>query len=269
MIECSLLISTYNWPAALSLCLQSVMLQTVLPGEVIICDDGSKKETANLIETFKKDFPIPLLHIWQYDQGFQLAQIRNKGFAIAAGKYIIQVDGDLILHKDFVKDHLNFRKPGFFSTGSRVLISPELTAEMFETNGIDVNRFSKNNNNYFNRIHLPFLQNFLATRYKNKGKWKYYVKGCNMAFWKKDLVSINGYNEDFTGWGKEDSEIAIRLMNNHIHKRFIKFGAICYHLYHAEVSREMEEKNKDMMQNAADKNITYTTNGMNKYLQAN
>ncbi|MEP6710966.1 MAG: glycosyltransferase family 2 protein [Ferruginibacter sp.] len=266
MVKCSLLISTYNWPQALGLCLQSVMQQTVLPDEVIICDDGSKTETAELIKKFQADFSVPLLHVWQADIGFQLAQIRNKGFAIAKGEYIIQVDGDLILHKDFVKDHLNFKMPGSFSTGSRVLISAELTTEMFRTNSIDVNRYSKNNNNYFNRLHLPFLQDFLATRYKNKGKWKYYVKGCNMAFWKKDLVAVNGYNEDFTGWGKEDSEIAIRLINNNVSKRFIKLGAICYHLYHNEVSREMEQNNKELMQKSADDKIIYARNGMNKYL---
>ncbi|MEO6538452.1 MAG: glycosyltransferase family 2 protein [Ferruginibacter sp.] len=266
MAKCSLLISTYNWPAALGLCLQSVLQQTVLPDEVIICDDGSGNDTKNLINAFTVKYPIPLTHVWQQDSGFQLAQIRNKGFAIASGDYLIQIDGDLILHKHFVRDHLNFKKHGFFCTGSRVLISPELTAKMFSLNSLEVNKHSAGNNNYFNGLHVPLLQNLFATRYKNTGKWKYYVKGCNMAFWKKDLLTVNGYNEDFTGWGKEDSELAIRLINNKVQKRFLKFGAICYHLYHAEVSREMEQKNTEIMQRAANNNTTHVANGMDKYL---
>ena len=261
----SLLISTYNWPEALRLCLDSVMVQSLMPDEIIICDDGSKAETRTLIESYKNKFAIPLVHVWQEDQGFQLAKIRNKGFAAAQMEYLIQVDGDLILHKDFVRDHAGFSKKGFFTTGSRVLLSPETTADLISHHSIDIRRFSKNNNNLFNGLHLPFLQNFLATRYKNKGRHRFYVKGCNMAFFKNDLILVNGYNEDFTGWGREDSELAIRLINAGVKKRFLKFGGISYHLFHKEASRDMEQKNIAMMQSAIENNTSRAENGLDKY----
>src|SRR5687768_10761216 len=96
-ITTSLIISTYNWPEALNLCLMSIKSQTLLPDEIIIADDGSSGETKVLIENFQRSFEVPILHVWQPDQGFQLSRIRNKAIARATKEYIIQIDGDLIL----------------------------------------------------------------------------------------------------------------------------------------------------------------------------
>lgn len=266
MVSSSLLISTYNWPAALDLCLKSICNQTVQPDEIVICDDGSTADTESVIKKYQAISTTPILHVWQKDEGFKLGQIRNKGIAKAKGDYIIQIDGDLILHKHFIKDHLNFCKNNFFATGSRVLLSPESTECLIENNSIDIRKYSKRGRNYFNGLHIPALHNLLSQLYKTKGRHKYYVKGCNMAFWKKDLLKINGYNEDFTGWGKEDSEIAIRLMNAGIKKQFLKFGGITYHLYHKEASRDMEQKNFRMMQQAVDKRILRAHKGVDQYL---
>lgn len=265
MSNTSLLISTYNWPAALKVCLDSVCIQSVLPKEVIICDDGSGEETAALIECLKKDFPVPLIHIWHADEGFRLASIRNKGMAAATGDYLIQIDGDLQLHRHFVKDHVAFRQKGAFTTGSRTMLSSKNTALLINNAYSDKLKVM-GNRNFFNRLRVPWAQHFLATRYKNKGRHLYYVKGCNMAFWKEDIMSINGYNEDFTGWGREDSEIAIRLMNVGIRKRFLKLGGICYHLHHREASRAMEESNLQLMNRAIREKTTWAVNGIGKYL---
>lgn len=267
MVTSSLLIATYNWPEALKLCLLSVLDQSVLPGEIVICDDGSRKETAELIDSFRDKFSIPINHVWHADEGFQLAKIRNRGFAAAKGEYLIQVDGDLALHKHFIKDHLNFAKHRFFATGSRVLLSPQTTESLINNNSIDIRQYSKNNKNLFNGLHIPAFHDFFSRKYKSKAKYKYYVKGCNMAFWKNDLVEVNGYNEDFTGWGREDSELAIRLINAGINKRFLKFGGISYHLFHKEASREMEQRNIQMMKSAEINKLTRAGNGMDKYLQ--
>ena len=80
-MKTTLIISTYNRPEALSVCLDSVRFQTVMPDEVIVGDDGSTSETKDLIESFKKDFPVPLIHLWQEDKGFRLAMMRNKSVA--------------------------------------------------------------------------------------------------------------------------------------------------------------------------------------------
>lgn len=263
--HCSLIVATYNWPVALKACLESIRLQSHLPSEVIIADDGSREETISLIEEINKDFPVPVVHVWQSDEGFQLAKIRNKAFAASKQSYVIQIDGDLILHRHFIKDHLSLAKQNYFITGSRTLLKEEATKYILQ----GANRsysLSGKSSNFLNGLRIGFVRRFLARRYKMEGKNKYYVKGCNMSFWRKDLIAVNGYNEAFTGWGKEDSELAIRLINAGIKKQFIKTGGICYHLYHKEASRELELRNTQMMDDAIKNNITRADNGIDQYL---
>jgi predicted glycosyltransferase involved in capsule biosynthesis len=219
-----------------------------------------------LVQQFQQTFPVPLLHIWQPDEGFQLAKIRNKGFAAASSNYIIQIDGDLILHRDFIKDHVSFAKRGSFTTGSRVLLTAE-TSYTLEKAGAAFDPSLLRGKNAMNGIRSSLLRNLFAENYKAKGKHLYYVKGCNMAFWKDDIIRVNGYNEAFMGWGQEDSEIAIRLMNAGVTKRFIKFGAVCYHLYHREVPRDREKENIFEMQKAITEKLTRSPKGIDQYLQ--
>ena len=269
MNNCSLIIATYNWPQALHLCLKSILEQKVLPAEVIIADDGSTQETAELIKSFQNNFPVPLIHIWHPDEGFRLAAIRNKGIAAATTGYIIQIDGDLILHPHFIADHLQLQQTGYFVTGSRVLLSSLSSEKLIHNQSIDIKQWGGNNKNLANGMRSSFIRRLLAKNYKTRGRHLFYVKGCNMAFWKKDLLTVNGYNEAFVGWGREDSEIAIRLMNAGIKKQFIKMGGVCYHLYHREASRELETKNISMMEDAIQKKLIIAEEGLNKYIPAN
>ena len=261
------MIATYNRPAALSLCLQSVREQKQLPGEVVIADDGSGEETSRMIKEVQKDFPIPVKHVWHPDNGFRLAAIRNKGIAASTGDYIIQIDGDLILHPQFIADHLSMRKTGFFTAGSRVMLSPELTEKLIENRSTDLKKYGGAGLS-FNGFRNRFFRDILASRYKIRGRHQFYVKGCNMAFHKKDLLKVNGYNEEFHGWGSEDREIAIRLINAGLKKQSAKMAAICYHLYHKTSSKEMETRNEELMQAAIGQKLVRAETGLNQYLTA-
>ena len=126
----SLIISTYNWPRALYLCLDSVMQQTVMPSEILIADDGSGMSTRDVVKHFENISPVPVRHIWHEDNGFRLAAIRNKAIAASKGKYIIQIDGDLILQRNFIQDHMLFAREGCFVTGSRGIITELLTRKV-------------------------------------------------------------------------------------------------------------------------------------------
>lgn len=263
-ITTTLIVATYNWPQALKVCLLSIKRQSVLPDEVIIADDGSKEETRLLIDEMKIDFPVPLIQVWQPDEGFQLARIRNKAIAKSSGDYIIQIDGDLLLHRHFIKDHILFREQGYFVTGSRVLMNEELSRKILRDPELTVSIFSKGVKNFFNGIRAKKVGQLLAKRYRSS-KSIYYVKGCNMAFWKTDLLKVNGYNETFIGWGKEDSEIAIRLHNKGIQKKFLKLQGIVYHIYHKEADRNNEQKNTEMMDNAIETKITWCEKGLSLY----
>ena len=229
-ISTSLIISTYNRSDALELCVKSVLRQSLLPDEIIIADDGSKEDTGELIHQLAASSEVPIIHVWHEDLGFRLASIRNKAIAKASKEYIIQIDGDIVLHKDFVKDHVRFAKRGSFVTGSRVLIREDLTKKMLAEKKLYHFHFTtKVLKNTINGVHLPWLSPLL----QHYRQWDVsYSRGCNMAFWKEDLLKVNGYNEAITGWGSEDHELVCRLINNGVRKRTISLRELVFHLHH-------------------------------------
>jgi glycosyltransferase involved in cell wall biosynthesis len=260
----TLLIATYNWPQALELTLMSVMRQTVLPDEVIIADDGSTEKTKQLVESFQSKFPVSLRHIWQPDEGFRLGQIRNKAIAAATGEYLIQIDGDLILHPAFVKDHLHAARAGCFIGGSRVLLDENLSRHIFQNKQLQVSLFEKGVRNKLNALHAPAVARLIELFKKEKGL--YNLRGCNMSFWKKDLLAVNGYNEAITGWGREDTELVIRLYNKDIKRVYFKLQGIVYHLYHKEFDRSAILRNDEIVKQALVSNATWCEKGVSQYL---
>lgn len=116
-MKVTLLIITYNWPEALRMVLESAMHQSKMPDEIVIGDDGSTAETKQLIDSYAKSSPVPVVHVWQEDKGFRRTVILNKAIAKATGDYIIQVDGDVILDSHFVADHLEVAQEGCFVCG--------------------------------------------------------------------------------------------------------------------------------------------------------
>ena len=257
----TLLISTYNWPEALELVLLSVEKQTLKPDELIIADDGSGKETRDLIDKFKKQSTIKVSHIWHEDQGFQKSIILNKAIAQSKGDYIIQSDGDCILHPDFVKDHLRLAKNNAYLYGSRVSIKKSYLKELFETKALKFNLFSKGIKKRTRTLRIPLF----SMLYHSKKELSKKMRGCNVSYWKKDFISINGYNEDMTGWGREDSELIIRMMNHGCKGKRIRYSGIVYHIWHQSVSKNSLNKNDIIQQKAIDNSIKRCTNGVDKY----
>ncbi|HCC52170.1 MAG TPA: glycosyl transferase family 2 [Porphyromonadaceae bacterium] len=261
----SLIIATYNNPAYLRLSLNSLLNQVDLPFEVIIADDGSTQETYELIAHFKKIFPVPIIHIWQPDNGFQLGRIRNIAVAAANSDYIIQIDGDIIMEPHFIKDHLFHKKANTLLQGSRVMITEQKAQELMNCRNVHLSFFSNGLKRKENAIRSRLLSTYLSTRYRNRYP-VYYARGCNMSFYRKDFIAVNGYNNEFVGWGHEDSELTLRMLNNGCKKDYIKFHCVAYHLYHEERSRSDEGSNKELMDKQFSLSSTWCEDGVDQYL---
>lgn len=263
MLQTSLIISTYNRPGALALCLESIKRQKQLPAEVIIGDDGSKDDTKILIENFQKDFPVPLLHIWQEDDGFRVAKIRNKCIAMAKYEYIIQIDGDMVLHPYFIVDHISCAREGYYIKGGRVNLTRAETERLCR-NGTyrSLGFFTLGVTRRENSIHCLWLAKYLAPRRKTRPGL-----GCNTSFWKKDVLQINGYDEYYVGWGGEDYDFSIRLLNIGCKKLALKFAAIGFHLWHEDKFMQNRDKNfKYYFEKMAEK-ATWCERGIDQYLK--
>lgn len=261
-VSCSLMVSTYNWPEALALVLESVRRQTRVPDEVVIADDGSTDDTRALIDDLREKMPCPIVHVWQEKLGFRKCLIWNKAIRRVKSDYIVQIDGDCVLDRNFIADHLRVAEPDYFVCGSRTLLSPELTEKLIGRKNCKISPFALGVKNKVNAIRIVPLSNFLSTRYRSKKP--YISRGCNMGFWRKDLLAVNGYNEEFSGWGREDAEIEVRLMKLGIRRRVLKFSGVQYHLYHPERDRSRDAKNIEMLKRALASPVYRTPHGIVK-----
>lgn len=227
-MKISLIIATYNKPYYLYQCLKSIAGLKEFPDEIIVADDGSGKETAELIDLFRVQLPVPLFHVWQEDNGYRLARSRNNGLLKSTGDYLIFIDDDLILHPKFITDHRYKAQKNCFYCGTRVRLGPVKTASIIKNHRNVIGFWESDLQSRLNAIRIPFLHKIIkgpSYTYKR-------LRGCHMAFWKDDMIKINGFDERYTSWGREDSDIAMRMMHFGIRRINLKWAALCYHLHH-------------------------------------
>nr|WP_027327290.1 glycosyltransferase [Helicobacter pametensis] len=259
----SLIVTTYNQKERLALVLDSIKNQKVLPFEVLIADDGSTEDTKTMIEKYQKSFPIPIRHIWQEDLGYRLAQSRNQAILRANGEYLVIVDGDMILHPRFIEDHLAFATRGVFVQGGRILLDSKETDSVMQTKDLSAVLQKKSIKNH----RLKCLSRLIfALSAKTKTHLRsdviLSVRGCNMAFYKQDAQRINGFNQAFRGWGREDSEFVARFLYAGGKMKKLKFRALAYHLHHEENSRDMLEENHQIYSNCLKHQKTWCDAGL-------
>lgn len=262
-LKISLLVSTYNWKEALKCSLVSAFRQTLLPTEIVIADDGSDERTHCLIEEMCQISPVPIVHVWHEDKGFRKCEILNKSIAKIQGDYIVQIDGDVVMERHFIEDHAKMMEKGSFVCGSRVLLTKEVTDRILKEEIGEPSIFSLPLGYALNGFRISLLRKYLAKRYaKDIG----HLRGCNMAFWKDDILGINGYNENLTQWGHEDTELGYRLYHKGIQKKALKMGGIAYHLYHKPSDRSNEQFHWDTLDTVRKEKSFWTENGIDKYL---
>src|SRR4051812_16734345 len=119
----SVVVSTYNWPEALTAVLDGLANQTDKNFEVIVADDGSDRRTADVIKAAR----VGPVHVWHEHRGFRLAQIRNQAILASKGEYVIFLDGDCIPRRNFVAMHRRLAEPGCAVQGDRILVRKKLT----------------------------------------------------------------------------------------------------------------------------------------------
>lgn len=269
-ITISLIITTYNWPTALNVIFHSILQQNFpfAQLEIIIADDGSTEETRALIEEWQSKFECPLLHVWHEDRGFRAAKIRNLAAKAACHDYMIFLDGDCILGANFLKEHAALAEPNWFVAGNRVLLSEDFSKQVLM--GVPAYTYDwwqwmrawkqGKINRFFPTFRLPLL----ALRKIAKRRWQG-AKTCNFAVWREDFFAVNGLDEIYEGWGFEDSDLAVRLINNDIYKKMGQCSVPVYHLHHKEASRQLAKSNYEALQHTILSHRTWANKGLNQY----
>ena len=242
----TLVVNTFNQPEYLARVLAALPRQMSDSDQVVLADDGSEAPTKEVFKQWSSKQKFHTAHVWQKNEGFRRARILNLAIAASRSDYIVFLDGDTVPHPRFIADHRATAKRGFFAQGHRALVEQK-AAEWF------------GKGDFYPERRRAILQNQISGL-KNSFRWPFAIRkikghlrgirGCNLGIWRDDLVRVNGYNEAFTGWGREDSELAVRLMNNGIQRLDLRGRALCFHLWHPPASRAGLPANDTLLEDA-------------------
>jgi len=239
-MEVALIITTYNWPTALELTLRSVTAQTRVPDEILVADDGSDAETAHMIKKVLGSGSVPWCHVRHADQGVRQSRIKNLAVRHSRSDYLIFVDHDVVLHPNFVRDHLSMAENRLFLQGKRVLL-PRAETERIMERGIfhAPNPWMKGLSNRKNTFRLPWI----GRRLSRPKRFERTLRGCNLSLFREDFLQVDGFDEVFDGsWGREDSDFCYRLFHAGVQVKTLWFMAVQYHLFHGVTAKWDKER---------------------------
>ena len=257
-----LIVTTYNWPEALDLTLASVVRQTHVPDEIIVADDGSGPPTRTVVERWR-GAGLPIQHVWQEDEGFRLARSRNRALAAASTDYIVLVDGDMILHPQFIADHARSARPNYFIQGARPQLSAATSAQLLH-DGVpaSIGPLTPGLQRRAYAIRSPLLSRVFSRTKDTLGG----VQGCNQSFWRSHAIRVNGYDERFTAWGPEDREFVARLLHVGVRRHYLRHMAIAFHLHHTSRAPTAPNPFDRLLEETLARRATWTEHGLAMHL---
>lgn len=242
MTRCCLVVTTYERPDALSRVLVAVAAQSRPPDELIVADDGSGPATAEVVARFAARAACPVRHEWQAHDGFRAGRIRNAGIARTRCEYVVLLDGDMVVHPEFLADHLALARPGYFSQGVRIRLDARATQRMLDDPGRLPGLLAPGLGAA--RRAYALRSPGLARVTRRIANAIVAVKACNQGFWRDDLLAVNGFDEAMSGWGSEDKELCARLENAGIRRQTLLFAAVAWHLDHPPALRASAAANR-------------------------
>ena len=275
--QIAVVITTYNNPKSLELCLRSFQNQTYQNFEVHVADDGSRDDTRDLILGLKRELEFSIYHHWHPDVGYRKAKINNTVFRqIDPLKFpiLLCIDHDVIVHRRFVEDHYLVHEKENFNPllfmGRRVDLSPELTQQITAQN---VTQFNHGLNFELIRSGIKGETRNVLRSFRLAGPaWLLHLLkrdrvkdllGSNYSIHTQTMIDLNGYSEDFKSYWGEDGDLFVRVRNRKV-KYYGMIGyAIQWHLFHKrlEETKEYKERYQALL---ADINYIECKNGIRK-----
>ena len=265
----AIVVTTYNRPDALEQVLSAYLSQEDREIELLVADDGSTSETREVIEQFAERAPFPVRHVWHEDQGFRAGAIRNRAILASGADYLVFTDGDCVPLPGFVARHRALAAPGWFVAGNRLLLSADFTAKVMRER-MPVETFSAFDwawrfvRRDVNRLAPLWLRDDGAWRLRQPDRWQG-AKTCNLGVWRNHLLQVNGFDETYSGWGLEDSDLVIRLLHHGVHHKNGRFGTPLAHLWHAENDRSRLDRNQQRLDALLASKQTRATLGLDHY----
>lgn len=270
-MQVSVVFTTYNSTAWLEKVLWGFFEQTYPHFEIVIADDGSSEETRRLVQRMRAMSPVPLVHVWQEDAGFQKCRILNKAVLAASGEYLVFTDGDCVPRADFVEQHVRRADDAHFLSGGYFKlpmdISQRITREDIQSQRVfdlgwlrhlGLPRSEKN----LKLLAGGWVASLLNTISPAKASWN----GHNASCHKRHILAANGFDERMQ-YGGEDREFGERLVHLGLAGKRIRYSAICVHLDHKRgyVKEEMILRNAQIRRETAKHRTVRAVVGLDQY----
>lgn len=267
----SVIFTTYNSTEWLEKVLWGFFEQTYRNFEIVVADDGSSGETRQLLQRMRAVSPVPLVHVWQEDTGFQKCRILNKAVLAASGDYLVFTDGDCIPRADFLAQHVRLADESHFLSGGYFKlpmdVSKRITREDIRSQRVfDIGWLrrmgvprSEKNLKLMARGWVASLLNAISPA---RASWN----GHNASCHKRHVLAANGFDERMQ-YGGEDREFGERLVHMGLKGRRVRYSAVCVHLDHARgyVKEEMLVRNAQIRRETAQRKAVRAVVGLDQY----
>jgi glycosyltransferase involved in cell wall biosynthesis len=261
--------ATYNRPDALAAQLEGYLAQDYPDFEIVVADDGSGPETAEVVRRYRSRAPFRIEHVWQENRGYRAAAIRNQAVARSDADYVIYTDQDCIPLPDFLSRHARLAERGWFVAGNRVL-TRRAFAERIVSEHLPVHEWRFRDwlrcrmRGDVNRIQPLLRLPDGAFRKAHPRRWKG-AKTANLAVWRSDLERVNGMDEQYAGWGLEDSDLVIRLLRSGVRHKSGRYACPVIHLWHAEQDKSRLPENRSRLEAMLQSDRIAASRGLSQY----
>jgi glycosyltransferase involved in cell wall biosynthesis len=233
-MKISIIVSFYQRLKYLEYCLDALELCRDDFYEVVIADDGSDESCVGTLKEKIKKYNYPIVHAWHPKDGFRVSAARNNGIRHARGDYFIFFDCDFVALPGTIRCHIEKAKSGQYVAGLCKYLTEEQTGILF-SRGVDLEMLER----FYRELpdkqiqsdHKRFILHYMLRRFHLVNPRK---ERCSTHFSinRKDMEYINGYDENFKGWGGEDEDMAYRMALAGFRGKSIIPTARILHLWH-------------------------------------
>lgn len=208
-------VTTYEAPRTLRLVLLALSRQSVLPRRVLVADDGSGRDTGDMLSALASSLPYDLVRVWQEDNGFRPARSRNNALVQIEGRCLVAfLDQDVLPHSDWLSAHLELGGPGRACLGNALELAEDRSEAITATHvctGAFEHLHSSPECKRLTRLHAKETVYARLRRIGLGQKTKPRLRSNNFSAWADDLRDVNGFDEEYVGWGQEDDDLGRRL----------------------------------------------------------
>ena len=249
-MKISVITTLYNRPEHIRLLAASLALQTRVPDELVVADDGSDEATAEALARLLPSCGFPAKVVRQEKDGYRLSAARNLAIRAATGDYLLFLDCDMAPLPDAVAVHERRAAPERLLCGNRALLDEAATRALFAARPAPADADWEQAWERADRGELEAAAR-LFRRHARLRRWhlarphKPKLLGCHFSLFREDVERINGFDENYVGWGYEDDDFARRLYKSGVAPFSVIDEARMLHLWHASMAPQALKRRRD------------------------